>query len=152
MSKQREIVEKWLEFTLSNLRENITKLKIQDTGHLLASVQGLLVGAAEGDVTKLSIAYAVYGQFVDMGVGRGMGAGIRRRDSDYARIRDARGALLKHNRKARKWYGPEIGRQSVRLGVLVSEWYGQNLIAKVAEAVPGTIDIGFEAAPTRRRR
>lgn len=150
MSKQREIVEKWLEFTLDNLRENLRKLKVNDTGELLASVQGQLVGAAGGDVTKLNIAYAIYGQFVDMGVGRGMGAGIRRRDSEYEKIRDQRGALLRYERKKRQWYGPEIGRQSVRLGVLISQWYGENMIAKVTDALPGTIDISLGAG-TRRR-
>ena len=143
MVTQHETVEQWLAFTLSNLRERIRQFKAVDTGALLASVQGFLVSAAGGDVARLSIAYAVYGQYVDMGVGRGMGAGVRRANSDYARIRDERGRLHQHSRKARPFSSKEIGRQSVRLGVLLSEYYGETTIASIQEALPGTIEINL---------
>ena len=143
MATQHETVEQWLAFTLSNLRERIRQFKAVDTGALLASVQGFLVSAAGGDVARLRIAYAVYGQYVDMGVGRGMGAGVRRANSDYARIRDERGRLHQHSRKARPFSSKEIGRQSVRLGVLLSEYYGQTTIASIQEALPGTIEINL---------
>lgn len=143
MPTQFQTVEKWLEFTLSNLRENLRKLKINDTGHLLASVQGHLVAAAGDDAQKLSIAYAVYGKFVDMGVGRGMGAGVRKRDSDYARIRDERGQLHKYSRKARPFSSKEIGRQTRRLSVLLSDFYGKNIIANIEDALPTQLTINL---------
>ena len=96
---------------------------------------------AGGDVARLRIAYAVYGQYVDMGVGRGMGAGVRRATSDYARIRDERGQLHQHSRRARPFSSKEIGRQSVRLGVLLSEYYGETTIAHITEALPGPVNI-----------
>lgn len=140
METQVHTLEKWLEFTLSNLRDNLRKLKIQDTGHLLASVQGHLVAAAGGDVTKLSIAYAAYGMFVDMGVGRGMGAGIRKRDSDYQRVRDERGQLHKYSRKARPWSSKEVGRQTRKLSILLSDYYGQTILANI-ESLPAQVAI-----------
>lgn len=141
MATQHETVEQWLAFTLSNLRERIRQFKAVDTGALLASVQGFLVTAADGDVARLSIAYALYGKYVDMGVGRGMGAGVRKANSDYARIRDERGQLHQHSRKARPFSSKEIGRQSVRLGVLLSEYYGETTIASLTDALPGTVEI-----------
>jgi hypothetical protein len=143
MSTQKQTVEAWLEFTLSNLRERIRSLKVVNTGELLESVRGYLVGAAGDNVDRLGIAYAVHGMFADMGVGRGMGAGGRKSNSDYARIRDARGQLHKHSRKARQWYSKEIGRQSVRLGVLLSDYYGTTTIAKIQDALPGTVQINL---------
>jgi hypothetical protein len=143
MATQKQTVEAWLAFTLSNLRERIRALKIVDTGELLNSVQGFLVTAADGDVARLSIAYAIYGKYVDMGVGRGMGAGVRKANSDYARIRDERGQLYRHSRQARPFSSKEIGRQSVRLGVLLSEYYGQTTIASITDALPGTVAINL---------
>ena len=143
MPTQFETVEKWLEYTLDDLRENIRKLKINDTGHLLASVEGHLVAAAGGDVTKLSIAYAAYGKFVDMGVGRGMGAGIRKRDSDYARIRDERGQLHKFSRRPRPFASKVIGKQSFRLSVLLSDYFGNTITAKIQDALPAQITLNL---------
>jgi hypothetical protein len=141
VATQHETVEQWLAFTLSNLRERIRQFKAVDTGALLASVQGFLVTAAGGDVARLRIAYALYGQYVDMGVGWGMGASVRRANSDYARIRDERGRLHEHKRQARPFSSKEIGRQSVRLGVLLSEYYGETTIASITDALPGTVNI-----------
>ena len=143
MATQHQTVEQWLEFTLSNLRERIRAFQAVDTGHLLASVQGFLVTAASGDVARLSIAYALYGKYVDMGVGRGMGAGVRKASSDYDRIRDERGRLHTHSRKPKPFSSKEIGRQSVRLGVLLSEHYGATTIARITDALPGTVEINL---------
>lgn len=143
MPTQFETVEKWLEFTLDDLRANIRRLNINDTGHLLASVEGHLVAAAGGDVQKLSIAYAAYGKFVDMGVGRGMGAGVRKRDSDYARIRDERGQLHKFSRKPRPFSSKLIGRQSFRLSVLLSDYFGNTITANIQDALPAQITLNL---------
>jgi hypothetical protein len=143
MPTQAQTLEKWLEFTLDDLRENLRKLKINDTGHLLASVEGHLVAAAGGDVDKLLIAYAAYGKFVDMGVGRGMMAGTRKRDSDYARIRDERGRLYQHSRKPRPFASRVIGKQTFRLSVLLSDYYGETITAKIQDALPAQITINL---------
>ncbi len=140
MLTQAQTVEKWLEYTLDDLREQLRKLNIQDTGHLLASVQGHLVAAAGGDVTKLSIAYATYGMFVDMGVGRGMGKGIRKRDSDYERIRDTRGRLLQHARKPRPWSSKVVGKQAMRLSIILSDYYGETTVASLSN-LPSQLEI-----------
>ncbi|MDO7849242.1 hypothetical protein Q5H92_22955 [Hymenobacter sp. M29] len=143
MATQRGTLESWLEFTLSNLRERLRTLKAVDTGELLESVKGVLIGGAGDDVQRLTIAYAIYGKYVDMGVGRGMGAGVRKSNSDYARIRDERGQLYKHSRKERPWSSKELGRQSVRLGVLLSEYYGKTTIVNLTDALPASVEINL---------
>ena len=143
MPTQFETVEKWLDYTLDDLRAALRKLKVNDTGHLLASVQGHLLAAAGGDVQKLSIAYAAYGKFVDMGVGRGMGAGVRKRDSDYARIRDERGRLHQHSRTPRQFSSKVIGKQSMRLSLILSDYYGRTTIASLQNALPGQVAINL---------
>lgn len=143
MPTQFQTVEKWLAYTLDDLRENLRKLKINDTGHLLASVQGHLVAAAGGDVQRLTIAYAAYGKFVDMGVGRGMSAGIRKRDSDYARIRDERGRLRQYSRQPRPFASKVIGKQSFRLSVLLSDYFGETITANIQNALPAQVTINL---------
>lgn len=143
MPTQFQTVEKWLEYTLDDLRENLRKMKIIDSGQLLASVQGHLVAAAGGDVQRLSIAYAAYGKFVDMGVGRGMFAGTRKRDSDYARIRDERGRLRTFGRKPRPFSSKVIGKQSFRLALILSDYYGETTIATLQNALPAQLTINL---------
>ena len=142
MATQKQTVEAWLGFTLQNLREQISKLKIKDTGHLLASIHGALIGSAGDDVERLSVAYAMYGKFVDMGVGRGMGAGVRKSNDAYTRIRDEKGQLYRHSRKARPWSSKEMGRQTFRLSTLLSEYYGDTMIAVTLD-MPATVEINL---------
>lgn len=136
MATQKQTVEQWLQFTLQNLREQVVKLKVRDTGHLLSSIQGHLIAAAGDDVERIAVAYAAYGQFVDMGVGRGMGAGVRKSNEAYTKIRDERGQLYRHSRKKRQWYSKEMGRQTFRLSTLLSDFYGETMIALALDAVP----------------
>lgn len=143
MLTQLQLVEQWLAYVLDDLRANLRKLKIQDTGHLLATVQGHLVAAAGDSVERLSIAYAAYGMFVDMGVGRGMGAGVRKRDSDYARIRDERGRLNQHSRQARPWSSKVVGKQAMRLSLILSDYYGETTIATLQNALPDRVEINL---------
>jgi len=141
MPTQYQTLEQWLAYTLDDLRENLRKMRIQDTGHLLASVEGHLVAAAGGDVDKLTLAYAAYGRFVDMGVGRGMGAGVRKASSDYARIRDERGQLHQYSRKARPWASKVLGKQTMRLSILLSDYYGETTLARLSDALPTQVTI-----------
>ena len=98
-----EVAKKWLDITISRFIENMRKLRIQDTGTLMASFQKQVVGSAEGRL-QLRLSYALYGKFVDMGVGRGMAAGVRKGDDGYDRVRKNRGQLRRHTRKPRNWY------------------------------------------------
>lgn len=123
-----EVAKKWLDITISRFIDNMRKLRIQDTGTLMASFQQQVVGSAEGRL-QLRLSYALYGKFVDMGVGRGMGAGITKKDDGYDRIRRNRGQLRRHTRKPRDWYGREMGYQTKRLSELMLDLYGTVLIA-----------------------
>ncbi|WP_400194041.1 hypothetical protein [Hymenobacter sp. B81] len=133
--REREMAMKWLDFTVENFVENMRKLRIRNTGALMASFQKQVIGTATGQL-QLRLSYALYGKFVDMGVGRGMGAGVRRGDDGFDRIRNSRGQLRRRQRKARKWYAKEIYAQTKRLSELMSELHGQILISTVADAVP----------------
>lgn len=134
---ERALAEAWLKFSLEKFRGNLRKLKIGSTQDLFNSLSGELVSAAGGDQLKLRIAYAIQGLYVDMGVGRGMGAGVTKEaGGDYARLRNERGQLHRHERKAKRWYSKQMGRETHRLSELVSDLYGTVMLASVGSALP----------------
>ena len=134
---ERDVAEAWLKYSIEKFRANLKRLKIGSTQDLYNSLAGELVSAAGGDELKLRLSYAVYGMFVDMGVGRGMGAGVTKtQGADYARLRNKRGQLHHHARRAKRWYSRQMGRETHRLSELVSELWGTVGLATAAAAAP----------------
>ncbi len=79
-----------------------------------------------------------------MGVGRGMGTGVRKGNEAYTKIRDEKGQLYRHTRKKRPWASKELGKQTFRLSTLMSEYYGNTMIAVLQDALPaGPIEINL---------
>lgn len=141
LGSELEVAKKWLDITISRFIDNMRRLRIQDTGALMASFKQQVVGSAEGRL-QLTLSYALYGKFVDMGVGRGMGAGIKKGDDGYDRVRKTRGQLRRHTRKPRNWYSREIGYQTKRLSELMLDLYGQVLLTTATD-MPGATTINF---------
>jgi hypothetical protein len=103
------------------------------------------VSAAGGDELKLRLTYAIQGVYTDMGVGRGMRQGITKdQGADYRRLRNDRGQLHRHQRKAKRWYSKQMAFEGKRLAELVSELWGKTMIASVSTAVPeASVQITF---------
>ena len=139
----RELASKWLDITVERFVTNMRQLRIQNTGALMASFRKDVIGDAGGDQLKLRLSYALYGKFVDMGVGRGMGLGVKKGDDGYNRIRNNRGQLRRHQRKARPWYSKEMAFQTKRLSELLLDLYGKLLITTATDALPGEVAVNF---------
>ena len=147
---ERDIALAWLKFTIEHFQANIKRLRIGATNELRDSFAGTLVNAAGGDELKLRIAYAIQGMYVDMGVGRGMGAGVTKgggqtkEGRDYNELRNSRGQLKRHERRAKRWYGKQMAYDSRRLAELVSDLWGKTSIAAIATAAPEQpVQVGF---------
>ncbi|RSK45167.1 hypothetical protein [Hymenobacter rigui] len=141
--QERVMADKWLDITIGSFIENMRKLRIRHTGALMASFKKQVIGAANGRL-QLQLSYALYGKFIDMGVGRGMGTGVRKGDDGYDRIRNNRGQLKRRQRKAKRWYGKEIAYQTKRLAELMSDLHGTLLISAVGESLPSeTVEINL---------
>ncbi len=139
---ERDIAEAWLKYSIEHFRANLKRLKIGVTHELDQSFTGSLVSAAGGDELKLRIAYAIQGVYTDMGVGRGMGAGVTKRGGrddrgrTYNELRNERGQLHRHQRRQKRWYSKQMAFESKRLAELVSELWGKTMIASVGTALP----------------
>jgi len=139
----RELAVQWLDITIERFVTNMRKLRIQNTGALMASFKKEVIGSAGADTLRLRLSYALYGKFVDMGVGRGMGAGIKKGDDGYNRVRNTRGKLNRHKRKARPWYSTEMAHQTHRLSELMLDLYGQVLLTTATDAFQGEVTINL---------
>lgn len=139
---ERDIAEAWLKYTIEHFQANIDRLRIGVTKELRRSFAGTLVSAAGGDELKLRIAYAIQGMYVDMGVGRGMGVGVTKAGGqtkegrDYNELRNSRGQLHRHERRAKRWYSKQMAFDSRRLAELISDLWGKTLISTIATAAP----------------
>ena len=139
---ERDVALAWLKYTIEHFQANIKRLKIGASNELRDSFAGTLVSAAGGEELKLRIAYAIQGMYTDMGVGRGMGAGVTKAGGqtkegrDYNELRNIRGQLRRHERRAKRWYSKQIAFDSRRLAELVSDLWGKTLISSIATAAP----------------
>jgi len=147
---ERDIAEAWLKYSIEHFRANLKRLKIGVTQELDQSFTGSLVSAAGGDELKLRLTYAIQGLYTDMGVGRGMGAGVTKqgglddRGRTYNELRNERGQLHRHKRRQKRWYSKQMAFEGKRLAELVSELYGKTMIASVSTAVPEqTVQVNF---------
>lgn len=135
----RELAVKWLDITVGNFADNLRKLRVVRSGALLASFRKEVIGGAQSDELKLRLSYALYGKFIDMGVGRGMGQGIRKGDDGFERLRNSRGRLRRQPRQPRPWYSTEIARQTYRLAELMLELRGRVAFTTIADALPAAL-------------
>ena len=142
---ERDVALAWLKYTIEHFQANLKRLRIGVINELRDSFQGTLVSAAGGDELKLRIAYAIQGLYVDMGVGRGMGAGVTKAGGqtkegrDYHELRNGRGQLTRHQRRAKRWYGKQLAFDSRRLAEIVSDLWGKTLISTIATAAPAQV-------------
>jgi hypothetical protein len=134
---QRHLALEWIKISIERFQANIKRLRIGSTGELLRSFHGELLSSAGADELKIRLAYAVQGMFVDMGVGRGMGAGVTTaQGADYNRLRNERGKLRRHQRRAKRWYSRQMSRESKALAELYSDLVGRTMITTVATGLP----------------
>jgi hypothetical protein len=134
---QRALALEWIRISIERFRANIKKLRIGSSQELYNSFHGELLSSAGADELKIRLAYAVQGLFVDMGVGRGMGKGVTKAQGrDYNELRNERGQLHHHARKAKRWYSRQMRREQHALGELYSNLVGLTMIASASAALP----------------
>jgi hypothetical protein len=131
-ANQRQLALDWLQITVEKWGQNLTRLRVGSSGELRRSLRGWLAEQSGGDQLRLRLAYAVQGVFVELAVGRGMGAGAQKESAEYRRLRNDAGKLHRHLRKQKKWRTKQLAREQHRLGELMSELTGRTLVASIA--------------------
>lgn len=133
-----EIGSKWTEITIQRHKEKIKALKIYSTGNLESSLNSSYQLSGDKGL-KATITYALYGKYVDMGVGKGVAVGAKK-SAAFAGNRKANGQLLRYKRKPRPWYSKVIARETLILGSIMQNYYASRAIAPIVN-IPKRIEI-----------
>lgn len=132
---KEQIAKEWLELSIKGWREEINRLKIGSTQELFDSFHGNIVSKASNSL-EAHIAYAWYGQMVDMGVGRGTANGDQQ---SGAAARKLLGKGAGHDRKAKPWYTKgkkkNIGYQTHRFSELIGAAIADETVQRIADSV-----------------
>lgn len=135
-----DLIDKWL-----------TKYKVgegykdgQDTFKLNRSISVTAITGSDGELERVVVRMLKYGQYVDMGVGRGMKTGTKQQlKAEYKLKRLDNGQLHSHKfRKPKPGYSKTMAHTSLRLGEFLSKRYGVLTIAMINEALPAVVDMG----------
>lgn len=118
----KQLLDKWLSFTLSDLHESLAKNGIGVTGELDRSITGR-VQVGDADAAKIMISYVYYGKLRDMGVRRGVP------------LAQALGGRQKG------WYTSVMNRRMMALTEIMVNKYGHMAAARIKDALPGTITL-----------
>jgi hypothetical protein len=114
---QYETLKAWADIVIERWENRIAQLKVMDTGELLRSFQAQVVMDANGNGEKITFTYAYYGRFTELGVGKGVKAGM-----------DSR-------RQKKPWYTKIFFGQVNQLARIMAEKYGQDAAMKIAEQI-----------------
>ena len=114
----RLTVEAWAEITIKNWLDKIIRLNVIRSRDLFNSFSMHIYTNSGGDPTKIEFAFLYYGKFIDMGVGRGapLGSG---------------------QRKAKRWYNKQFGKEIARLREIMGEKYAEKAAFAVVDALDG---------------
>lgn len=118
--QMRGIIDGWLRHFITKLRKELKVKNIGVSGALARSIVGEL-RANGSNVSEVLAKFAMYGRFVDMGVGAGMKAYERKSNNDN--IRGARyGANVESvARKPKRWLNKRKMAEIYRLRELLAE-------------------------------
>jgi hypothetical protein len=130
------MVADWSAYLKADLAKVILKKKIGRTGSLANSIKYHIVYDQEGPV-KVVFEFKHYGQFVDMGVGKGQKLGDVKGNAQLLQAIGVKG------RKAKKWYSKTIFPEANTLANLLKEQYGITAINMVNEVLPSQLNMNM---------
>lgn len=121
-------IEGWAEVVIKIWREKIMAFSppIWETGELFRSLKHEFERQAGNDIDKIEFAFKLYGQFVDMGVGR-----------EYSK---ANSGDVKSERQPRPWFSSRFYREIMKLREMLVEEYGKSFAYNVANQLSASFD------------
>ena len=115
--KQKETLEAWANIVIERWETKISALNVIDTGELLRSLDAHVTLDANGNGEKITFFYAYYGRFVELGVGKGIKAG------------------MESSRVKKPWYTKVFFGQVNRLSEIMAEKYGEQAVMGIVELI-----------------
>lgn len=116
---KEQLVEDWAKIVINIWEERMLQLGIRDTFTLANSFAHTIHRESGGDISKIEFAFAYYGRFVDMGVGKGV----------------PREAVEASIRKARPWYTQTFMKEVKKLQYLMAEKLNSDAIFIITDTI-----------------
>lgn len=129
--------EAWLRVVVEQLHRALEKYQIGNpNGRLWQSVAGEIIRTGQ-DVEQILIKFAQYGRFIDMGVGRGMPSGRRRKLGNelFFKKRNHKGQLHRYSRSPKPWFSKTKTREVARLRELLVDHYENKIFNQVEQSL-----------------
>lgn len=103
-----EMVQRWAEIVIERWQARMEALDVGSTGELMRSFHAQVTSDANGDPTKVTFAFLLYGRYPDMGVGRG----VTFQDTPSG------------GRQPKPWYSKTFLAEVMKLGRMMATKYG----------------------------
>jgi len=132
-------LQAWSDIVEERWLDKIHKLGIGQTGMLENSFRHQVITDGAGNPERIEFAFNFYGRFVDIGVGRGMQAGVTKDDPGYWDYRDFYGQLNIYKRKSKKWYSNTLYAERQKLVRILADKYSHIGTITVVETLTKTI-------------
>ncbi|MDR2064446.1 MAG: hypothetical protein LBP85_01855 [Prevotellaceae bacterium] len=114
---QYETLEAWAKIVIERWEHKISNMDVISEGELLRSFQAHVTADSNGNAEKITFTFAYYGRFAELGVGKGVKAG------------------MESARKKKPWYTKVFFGQVNALARIMAEKYGQQAALAVVENI-----------------
>lgn len=123
-----DTIAAWADIVIEKWHAKITELKVYDKGNLDHSLMQELLVNAGSDIDKVEFSFKLYGQFVDMGVGKEMSKG-NSGDLGFTPIR-----------QAKPWFSKKYYGQVMRLREILMEQYSKAITFSMINTLQADFD------------
>jgi hypothetical protein len=131
------VARSWAEITIKRFRRKLYLYGIGD-GNLAKSLK-FNVDASSTGISKITLNYLKYGQYVDMGVGKGMPAG-KLAGGRENKWRKSNGQIKSLKRTPKKWYSPVIFFEEVMLMHVMAREIGDTSVKNIMQ-IPRRLEL-----------
>src|SRR5690606_17737082 len=137
---KRQTVNAWALIAIKEFQKALDKKKISDTRFLFNSFKKELQSNG-GDVQAVLIKFAMYGRFIDMGVGRGMKAYERKTNKVNLIAAKRYGANVSYSRRMpKRWYSKTKMAETLRLQEILIRDLGENITKWIDTEFQGEVN------------
>lgn len=136
----------WADIVLSKWHTLIDDLDVVDSGALDNSLLHTLLVNASQDIDKIEFSFKLYGQYVDMGVGKELSKG----NSGKIDVEGEDGFTRGTARKAKPWFSKKYYGQIMKLREILMEQYNKAITYSMLNVFTDDLDQRFNDKLTAR--
>lgn len=133
-----DTIAAWADIVIEKWHAKITELKVYDKGNLDDSLLHELTVNAGVDIDKIEFSFKLYGQFVDMGVGKEFAKGNSGNVETYTELGHSA-------RKPKEWFSKKYYGQIMKLKELLMAQYSKAIAYTMVNTLQADFDQRFKA-------